>query len=104
MPRTFSLDETTQILSATPGTLGAMLAGLGERWTRADEGPNTWSAFDIVGHLVHGEETDWIPRARIILDSGPDPVFEPFDRFAQFERFRGATFDELLGRFQEARS
>lgn len=100
----FSIPETIQILEATPGVLNAQLYSLSSEWTRSNEGPDTWSAFDIVGHLVHGEETDWIPRARIILEGGPDPVFVPYDRFAQFERFAGATLPELLDRFMELRT
>ena len=100
----FTLDEARQILEATPRTLEALLSGLDSGWTTANEGPDTWSAFDIVGHLVHGEETDWIARARIILEGGPDAVFESFDRFAQFERFADASLEDLLKRFRSLRA
>ena len=77
----FDVGEGAAILERTPGILSAWLTGLPEGWTRADEGPDTWSPFDIVGHLIDGEETDWIPRARIILARGADRGFVPFDRF-----------------------
>lgn len=80
-----------------------MLGGLDDGWIRADEGPDTWSPFDIVGHLIHGEKTDWIPRARIILEHGAAVAFEPFDRFAQLEADRGRTLDELLDEFESLR-
>src|SRR5215210_3181711 len=78
------LDEAVAVLSRTPATLRSMLAGLGPRWTETNEGGETWSPFDVVGHLIHGERTDWIPRARTILEAGETRPFEPFDRFAQF--------------------
>src|SRR5262249_14433131 len=68
-------------------------------WIRATEGPDSWSPFDVVGHLIHGERTDWIPRARLILESGERTPFEPFDRTAMFEASRGRTLDELLDTF-----
>jgi len=77
----FELGEANAVLARTPAVLRAWLAELPEPWTRLDEGPDTWSAFDIVGHLIDGEETDWIPRARIILEQGADRRFVPFDRF-----------------------
>jgi len=69
----------------------------------ANEGPDTFSAFDVLGHLIHGEQTDWIPRAKIILDHGEAQAFEPFDRFAQFEKSKGKTIDQLLDEFQALR-
>lgn len=100
----FRLDEAIEILERTPGAIRELLDGLSESWQRTDEGPDTWSPFDNVGHLIHGEETDWIPRARIILEHGSDEPFEPFDRFAQFERFRDWRPGELLDRFAELRA
>lgn len=97
------VDEALEVLERTPAVLDRLLRGIGAAWHRADEGPETWSAFDVVGHLVHGEETDWIPRARIILEHGEDRPFEPFDRFAQLTRFGGWTLDRLLDRFAELR-
>jgi hypothetical protein len=80
-PATFDLDEGCAILERTPAVLRAWLSGLPEPWARADEGPETWNPFDVVGHLIDGEETDWIPRARIILAQGGARRFTPFDRF-----------------------
>ena len=99
----FDLSETLGILERTPAVLDALLRGAGAAWLGADEGPDTWSALDVLGHLVHGEETDWVPRARLILDHGDARPFEPFDRFAQFERFAGWSLGDLLARFSELR-
>ena len=85
-------------------TLRAMLSGLRSRWTGGNEGPDTWSPEAIVGHLIHGEETDWIPRAKIILTTGESQAFEPFDRFAQARRFVGWSLARLLERFGELRA
>jgi hypothetical protein len=100
----FDLDSALQILRRTPKTLDALLRDLPDNWARATEGPDTWSAYDVVGHLIHGDETDWIPRARIILDFGASKPFEPFDRFAQFEASRGKSLDQLLGEFAIVRA
>lgn len=99
----FDLDETFDVLRRTPAVLTALLGGIGEDWHSTNEGPETWSAFEVVGHLIHGEETDWVPRARIILEHGESRPFEPFDRFAQLERFRGWALDDLLERFANRR-
>lgn len=99
----FNLPETLDILGRTPTVVSALLRGTSGAWHAANEGPDTWSAFDVVGHLIHGEETDWIPRARIILEHGETRPFEPFDRFAQFDRFTGWSLDQLLDRFAELR-
>jgi len=93
------LDRTVEILAQTPGTLRAMLGKLSDPWITSDEGPETWSPFDIVGHLIHGEETDWITRLTIILEQGGSQPFTPFDRFAQYEESRGKTMGELLDSF-----
>lgn len=100
---TFDLAETRELLARTPAALMALLSGLPEPWTRQDEGPETWTPFDVLGHLIHGELTDWIPRLRIILDHGPAVAFPPFDRFAQFEASKGRTMRELLERFAALR-
>jgi hypothetical protein len=92
----FRLPAAVAVLERTPAVLRALLAGLPDEWTRATEGPETWSPYDVLGHLIHGERTDWIPRARIILDQGPVRRFEPFDRFAQFQESEGKTLDTLL--------
>src|SRR5262244_874507 len=99
----FDLDEATSVLSRTPETLKAMLNGLPLNWTENNEGIETWSPYDVVGHLIHGERVDWIPRAKIILDHGAARPFDPFDRLAQFEESKGKTLGELLGEFAELR-
>jgi hypothetical protein len=97
--RPFVIDEGVAILARTPGTLDAMLRGLPDGWIAANEGENTWSPFDVVGHLIHGERTDWMPRARIILQQGESRSFDKFDRFAQFDASQGRTLDSLLDEF-----
>ena len=101
---TFDLDLSIQVLQRTPATLGALLGGVSEPWIRATEGPETFSPFDVVGHLIDGEETDWIPRARIILARGPDPRFEPYDRFRHRARNAGARLESLLEEFAALRA
>lgn len=98
----FKLDEAVTILERTPASLRVLLAGLPESWLRATEGEGTWSPYDVIGHLVHGERTDWIPRARHIL-AGEERPFAPFDRTAQFTESRGQSVDELLAKFAELR-
>jgi hypothetical protein len=97
------LDDVKEILIRTPTTLNSLLRNLPDAWTRSNEGPETWSPFDVVGHLVHAEETDWIPRARIILEEGETGTFKPFDRFAMFEKSRGKSLSEQLDRFETLR-
>lgn len=99
----FDLARGTAVLERTPATLTALLAGLPMDWTDPNEGPDTFSAFDNVGHLIHGERTDWIPRARIILEQGANRRFEPYDRFAQFRESRGKTLLQLLDQFAQLR-
>jgi hypothetical protein len=99
----FQLTDGLQILERTPATFRAMLGGLTEAWTAPNEGPDTFSAFDNVGHLIHGERTDWIPRARIILAQGETRRFEPFDRFAQYRESNGRTLAQLLDEFAALR-
>jgi uncharacterized damage-inducible protein DinB len=100
----FSLEAGMAVLTRTPDALRAMLANLPAPWTGSDEGPDTWSPADVIGHLIHAEETDWIPRATIILTQGETQAFEPFDRFAQAERFAGWSLERLLDRFAEVRA
>lgn len=100
----FDLDGATRILTRTPSTLHTLLDGLSDEWTRAHEGPNTFSPFDVVGHLIDGEETDWIPRARIILAQGDDTRLEPYDRFRHKDRNAGRTLASLLTEFAELRA
>jgi len=100
---TLVLSEAVQVLSRTPATLRALLTGLGEEWVQADEGPETFTPRDVLGHLIYGEETDWIPRLRIILDEGERRPFTPFDRFGFRAQYGRAPVDELLRRFAELR-
>jgi hypothetical protein len=100
----FDLADGIAVLERTPRVLRELLAGLPEGWIGATEGPDTWSPFDVVGHLIHGERTDWIPRLEIILTEGEAVTFTPFDRFAQFEASRGKTLEELLETFAVLRA
>jgi DinB superfamily len=100
----FSLAETTAVLTRTPASVDAMLRGLPDKWVRCSEGRDTWSAFDIVGHLIVGERTDWMPRVRMILQSGEARPFDPFDRFAQSKESRGKSLEQLLDDFARLRS
>lgn len=99
----FSLERAVEILRNTPGVLRALLHGLSESWVRNNYGPETFSPFDVVGHLINGEKTDWIPRARLILEHGASRAFEPFDRYAMYERDRERTIDGLLDEFETLR-
>ena len=101
--RPFTLSEGTAILSRTPATLDALLRGLPEGLIAAHEGGETWSPFDVMGHLIHGERTDWMPRAKILLEHGNARAFDPFDRFAQFAASEGRTLDDLLDEFASLR-
>jgi len=100
----FNLPDTVAILARTPPTLNALLRGLPSAWTHANEGEGTWSAFDVVGHLIVGERTDWMQRARIILEQGEARSFDLFDRSAQFEQGRGKSLEQLLDEFARLRS
>ena len=100
----FDLTAGVAILERTPHTLRAMLAGLPSAWTDATEGPETWSPYVIVGHLIHGERTDWMARARIILEQGPERRFTPYDRFAQFRESQGKSLADLLDEFARLRA
>ncbi|HEU4830118.1 MAG TPA: DinB family protein [Gemmatimonadales bacterium] len=91
------------ILERTPHVLRAMLGGLPPDWTEATEGPGTWSPYVVVGHLIHGERTDWVPRARIILEQGPHRRFAPYDRLAQLRESRGKSMGQLLDEFSALR-
>lgn len=99
-----NLQDTISLLSRTPAALDALLRGLPEAWTLRNEGQQTWSAFDIVGHLIHGERTDWIPRAKMILQFGESKAFEPFDRSAQERESQGKSLAQLLDDFARLRS
>jgi hypothetical protein len=98
------LENTIALLERTPGTLSALLRGLPEMWTDSNEGENTWSVREVVGHLIHAENEDWIPRARVILRSGEEGVFAPFDRGGHMRYSRGKTLDQLLDDLTQARA
>jgi hypothetical protein len=100
----FQLSHALEVLERTPAAFKALLGGLTEAWTSPNEGPETFSAFDNVGHLIHGELADWIVRARIIVEQGPDRRFEPYDRFAQVRESQGKTLAQLLDDFERLRS
>jgi hypothetical protein len=99
----FRLDQGVEILERTPAVLRAWLSGLSEEWIMINEGPDTWSPFDVVGHLIHGERTDWIPRVEHILAGKGDEPFRPFDRFAQMRESKGKTMEDLLDEFEALR-
>jgi hypothetical protein len=100
----FDLPTGVAVLERTPQTLRAMLAGLPPAWIDATEGPETWSPYDIVGHLIQGERADWIPRARLILAQGAERRFVPVDRSAQFRESQGKSLGDLLDEFAHARA
>jgi hypothetical protein len=100
----FDLDVSMDVLRRTPAVLDELLGGLAEPWVRGTEGPETFSPFDVVGHLIDGEETDWIPRARIILARGADPRFEPYDRFRHRARNATRSLSSLLAEFGRLRA
>lgn len=99
----FDLDASIEVLSRTPAVLRAMLEGLNDSWVMRNYGPETFSPFDVVGHLIHGERTDWVPRARVILEHGESRTFEPFDRYAMYKESRGTTLAHLLDEFAALR-
>lgn len=101
---TFDIHSSLEVLSRTPSTLEALLNGLSTPWLMNNEGEDTWSPYDIVGHLIHGEKTDWMPRARIILSSLEDKTFVPFDRFAQLNEDQERTMEALLKEFRAIRT
>lgn len=100
----FSLEKSIELLSRTPDVLFQLTNGLSPEWTSTNEGPETWSVFDVVGHLIHGENTDWVPRAEIILSGNTNKRFPPFDRFAQAELSKGKDLSQLLHEFKIARN
>jgi len=100
----FSLDKSIEILERTPLVISELTGNLSPDWTDNNEGGDTWNVFDVVGHLIHGDRTDWIPRAEIILSDRENKAFEPFDRFAQFEASKGKTLSQLLEEFKVVRA
>lgn len=99
----FVIEKSLEILEHTPAVLQAMLQQLSPEWTSVDEGPGTWSVYDVIGHLIHGEKTDWMPRAMIILSDRADKNFKPFDRFAQMQDDKTASLPQLLQEFSNLR-
>ena len=99
-----NLPNTVALLARTPAVLDALLRDLPEAWTMRNEGAGTWSAFDVVGHLNHGERTDWLPRARVILEFGATRDFDPFDRWGQERESAGKSLGQLLDEFARLRA
>jgi hypothetical protein len=99
----FDLKKSLEILERTPSVLEYLLRGISEEWSLNDEGDETFSPYDVVGHLIHGERTDWMVRMEIILSDSENKTFEPFDRFAQFEESDGIPLNDLLTQFKVAR-
>lgn len=99
-----NLDHTLALLARTPAALNVLLRDLPEMWTHRNEGEGTWSAFDIVGHLIHGERTDWMPRTKRLLQSGETQPFDPFDRLGHVRESEGKSLTELLDEFARLRS
>ncbi|MEO1021968.1 MAG: DinB family protein [Bacteroidota bacterium] len=99
----FDLNTSIEVLSRTPDVLTSMLAGLSDEWVGNNEGEQTWSPYDVLGHLIHGEKTDWIVRSKIMLSDADDKTFTPFDRFAQMSLPRDTPVEELLAEFRTLR-
>ncbi len=99
----YSLERAYEILDRTPAVLQALLAGLSDDWIMPNEGPETFSPYDVVGHLVHGEKTDWVVRTKMILEFGNTKTFEKYDRFAQYEESKGKSLQQLLDEFAAIR-
>jgi hypothetical protein len=100
----FEFDKSYEILERTPAVLRTLLTGLKDDWIMNNEGPETFSPYDVVGHLVHGEKTDWRERILMILEQGTSKSFVPFDRFAQFEASKGKSLPQLLDEFEKLRN
>jgi hypothetical protein len=99
----FNITEAVAVLTRTPATLNSLLRGLPDVWVHSNEGKDTWSAFDIVGHLIFAERTDWMPRVQILLEDGEARPFDPFDRFAQLHANRENSLEQLLDDFERLR-
>lgn len=95
----FDIQRSMEILERTPVVLNELLTGLDDGWIMNNEGPETFSPYDVIGHLIHGEKTDWTARTKMILESGNSKTFVPWDRFAQFENSKGKTMQQLLNEF-----
>ena len=99
----FTVEKSIEILERTPAVLKTLLSGLSDEWIINNEGPETFSPYDVIGHLIHGEKTDWVTRAKIILEFGLSKPFTPWDRFAQYEESKGKTLLQLLDEFERVR-
>lgn len=99
----FTLDHSLEVLQRTPAVLHSLLHGLSDFWSMSNYGPETFSPFDVVGHLIHADQTDWMVRARIILEHGESQPFPPFDRYAMYEASQGKTMADLLTEFAQER-
>lgn len=100
----FDLNKSIELLAQTPVVLHNLLANLSDDWIYTNEGENTWAPFDIIGHLIYGEKTDWVPRMEVILSDQANKTFEPFDRFAQFRESKGKSLHDLLEEFTTLRA
>ena len=99
----FTLEKSYEILERTPTVLRTLLSGLSDDWIMNNEGPETFSPYDVMGHLIHGEKTDWRERTVMILEHGTEKTFVPFDRFAQFEASKGKSLTNLIDDFEKLR-
>ena len=99
----YSVAQAIEILDRTPSVCAALLSGLSDDWVMHNEGPETFSPFDVMGHLIHGEKTDWVPRAKMILEFGNTKTFVPWNRFAQYEESKGKSLSQLLDEFARVR-
>ena len=99
----FERKKAVEILERTPLVLNSLLRGISEEWSINNEGFDTFSPYDVVGHLIHGEKTDWVVRAKIILEQGVKKPFDPYDRFAQYEESKGKSLEQLLDEFETIR-
>jgi hypothetical protein len=100
----YNVKQSIEILERTPSVFRTLLEGLDDEWISGNEGPDTFSPYDVLGHLIHGEKTDWRPRVLILLEHGTSRPFDPYDRFAQYEESKGKTLDKLLEEFEELRA
>ena len=99
----FTLEKSYEILQRTPAVLKTLLENLSDEWVKNNEGPDTFSPYDVIGHLLHGEKTDWTARTKMIMESGTSKTFVSWDRFAMYEESKGKTIDQLLIEFAEVR-
>lgn len=99
----YNVKEAISVLEKSPAVFRSLLSGLSSEWTHNNEGGESWSPYDVIGHLVHGEKTDWMPRLEIVLSDSSNKTFTPYDRFAQFRMSEGKTLEDLLNEFESLR-